>query len=240
MSAMTPRTTGLAMLATATLLAVSGCSSETPAPGAEGSPSSTGSTSSSGTGDSTGSDPTSTEPTVDPNDGYGLDLPAGVGLTALGSTLQVGDTAKVAWQPEKKKVGVLALTVTRMRRGTIKDFAGFTLDDATKQSTPYYVDAKVKNLGKTDLGGTPVPLYMIDGNDTLVEASSFQSSFKPCAAQPLPRKFKPGRATEVCLVYIAADHGALAGVSFRPVQKYAPIEWHGKVVKPKPAKKGKN
>jgi hypothetical protein len=188
-------------------------------------------------GSSSGTSPTFTM-TVDPNEAYGLDLPEGVQLTRLGSELKVGQTARVAWQPDKKTVGVIAVTVTRLRRGTLKDFAGFTLDDRTRQSTPYYVDARVRNIGKSDLGGVPTPLYLVDGHDVLVGASTFQSTFKPCAAKPLPDKFKTGASAKVCMVFIAANHGTLKAVSFRPTQDYAPIDWTGTVVKPtkKPTK----
>jgi len=176
---------------------------------------------------------TSKSAPADPNEAYRLKLPAGVKLTALGTDLKVGQTAKVAWQPNTKTVGVVAIKVTRMRQGTIKDFAGFTLDDRTKTSTPYYVDAKVKNIGKSDLSGIAVPLYMVDGQDTLVQASSFQSTFRPCAAKPFPKKFGPGKSAEVCMVYVAANHGELKAVSFRPTQEYLPIQWTGIVATPK-------
>jgi hypothetical protein len=180
------------------------------------------------------STPTSKSSAANPNEAYGLDVPAGIKLTALGTDLDVGQTAKVAWQPKKSMVGVVSITVTRLRQGSIKDFAGFTLDDRTKISTPYYVDAKVKNLGKTDLGGLAVPLYMVDGKDTLVQASSFQSSFRPCAAKPFPKSFGPGKSATVCLVYVAANHGQLKAVSFRPTQEYLPIQWTGIIATPKP------
>jgi hypothetical protein len=192
-----------------------------------------------GSSDTPSSTPTSKSASADPNKAYGLDVPAGIKLTALGTDLQVGQTAKVAWQPKNSMVGVVSITVTRLRQGSIKDFAGFTLDDRTRISTPYYVDAKVKNLGKTDLGGLAVPLYMVDGKDTLVQASSFQSTFRPCAAKPFPKKFAPGKSAEVCMVYVAANHGQLKAVSFRPTQEYLPIQWTGIVATPKatPTKK---
>jgi hypothetical protein len=216
------RLAGVVVLAAATGLALTGCGGDK---SADSDPTSTGSSS----GSSPGS-PTYTE-TVDPNEAYGLNLPTGVQLTPLGSDLKVGQTARVAWQPDKKTVGVLAVKVTKLRQGTLKDFAGFTLDDRTKQSTPYYVDAKVRNIGISDLSGVPTPLYLVDGHDVLVAASTFQSTFKPCAAQPLPEKFKEGATTRVCLVFIAANHGTLKAVSFRPTQDYAPIDWTGSVVK---------
>jgi len=179
---------------------------------------------------------TSAEPTksrsADPNLAYGLDLPAGVRLTPLGSKLKVGETARIAWEPEKNTVGVLALTVTKLRQGSIEDFGDFILDDKAEQSTPYYVDVEVENIGKSDLGRMDTPLYLVNGKDVLVRASRLQGRFAPCAAKPLPRKFKPEASTEVCLVFLVANHGTLRSVSFRPRQEYEPISWTGAVAKP--------
>ncbi len=179
---------------------------------------------------------TSAEPltsgSVDPNLAYGLDLPAGVHLTRLGSRLKLGETARVAWEPDKNTVGVLAVTVTRLRQGSVEDLDDFILDEAAKQSTPYYVDAEVENIGKTDLGGAATPLYLVNGKDVLVRASKLQGTFAPCAARPLPRQFKPEASAEVCLVYLVANHGTLRSVSFRPKQEYEPISWTGTVAKP--------
>ena len=115
----------------------------------------------------------------------------------------------------------------------MEDFDDFILDEEAKQSTPYYVDAEVENIGKSDLGRawTP-PLYLVNGKDVLVRASRLQGRFAPCAAKPLPRKFKPEASTEVCLVFLVANHGTLRSVSFRPRPEYEPISWTGTVAKP--------
>ena len=168
---------------------------------------------------------------ANPNLAYGLDLPAGVHLTRLGSRLKVGETARIAWEPDKTTVGVLAVTVTKLRRGSIEDFDDFILDEKAQQSTPYYVDVEVENIGKSDLGGAATPLYLVNGDDVLVRASKLQGPFAPCAAKPLPRKFKPEASTEVCLLYLVANHGTLRSVSFRPKQEYEPISWTGTVTK---------
>jgi hypothetical protein len=173
--------------------------------------------------------PTSADSATPASEAYGLDLPRGIKLTELGTDLKLGQTARVAWELKEGTAGLAAISVTRLRKGALKDLAGFTLDDRTRKSTPYYVDARVKNIGTVGLGGVATPLYLVDGNDVLVEASSFQSTFAPCAAKPLPEKFPPGAAAKVCLVYIAAERGTLRAVSFRPEQAYAPIEWTGEL-----------
>ncbi|CUR54271.1 conserved exported hypothetical protein [metagenome] len=217
----------VAIVLTVLSVGLAGCGGDDPAdPVGAGSSGSSGSTATSG-------DDSSSSPDVDPNLAYGLKVPPGVKLTELGSDLSLGDTARVAWQVEPSKVGVVALTVTKLRRGSVKDFSGFVLDEATQQSTPFYVDATVRNLGRSDLSGVKTPLLLLDGNDVLVRQSTFQSTFTPCAAEPLPEKFKPGRATKVCLVFIAADHGSLAGVTFRPDSSFDPIQWTGELTAPK-------
>jgi hypothetical protein len=170
---------------------------------------------------------------------YGVEVPAGVELTAPGSTLAIGDSATIAWAPKQDVVGALRIKVTKVRQGAIKDFAGFTIDADTRASAPYYVDATVQNVGPTDLSGFPVPLYLVDATDLLIGANSFESTFAPCAAKPLPDGFKTDKTAKVCLVYLAPDHGTFDAVSFRPSEEFNPITWTGTVVKPtaKPTKK---
>ncbi|MGD9962188.1 hypothetical protein [Nocardioides sp.] len=237
-SSVARRALGAVSLLAASALVLGACGGGDGADPGAGNTSGAGTTGGSATsGDGSSQDTTASE---DANAAYGLDLPRGTKLTPLGSDLALGDTARVGWQVDKNKVGVAAITVTKLRRGSVKDFSGFVLDEATQQSTPYYVDATVRNLGRTDLSGVKTPLFMVDGNNVLVGQSTFRSTFTPCAAKPLPEKFKPGRATKVCLVYIAADHGTLAAVSFRPDQAYDPIQWTGELTKAPVDKPKKN
>ncbi|MCW2794091.1 MAG: hypothetical protein JWO76_3189 [Nocardioides sp.] len=202
-------------VAVAGVLAVSGCSGsvDDPAAGPSGSPSS-------------GSASASASP-------Y-LPVPDGVELTAQGSELGVGDDAVVAYEPRQKLVGVLDITVTRLEKTTFKkSFDGWQLDDATRKTNPYFVHATIKNVGNTDLGGRGVPLYIVDGANTLIESSRFASTFEPCPSQAFPKKFKGGDKTKVCLVYLSPDHGDLTAVSFRPSQEFDPITWTGELETPK-------
>ena len=170
-----------------------------------------------------------------------LPVPAGVELTPQGSLLEVGDKATVAYEPRQKKVGVLDLTVTGLQQTTFaKSFQGWKLDARTKKSTPYFVDVAVKNLGRLDLGGRAVPLYLLDDQNTLVEASTFAGDFKPCPSVSLPTKFKKGDKTSACLVYLAPQGRTMAGVSFRPSQSFDAITWTGDVKgAPQPGRLGK-
>ncbi|WP_395692874.1 hypothetical protein [Nocardioides sp.] len=174
-----------------------------------------------------------------------LPVPDGVELTEQGSQLSVGDHAVVAYHPRQDQVGVLDLQVTELQKASVKDLSAWQLSPEQKASTPYYVRATVKNVGDTDLGGRPVPLYVVNEKNVLLEATPFASSFEPCPSTPLPDKFPTGASTKACLVYLAPDHGQLTAVSFRPDESFNPITWTGDVVPyeapkpPKPSKSGK-
>jgi hypothetical protein len=174
-----------------------------------------------------------------------LPVPSGVQLTPPGSQLAVGDHAVVAYRPRQNEVGALDIQVTDLEKTTIKDFSAWQLSAEQKKSNPYYVRAVIKNVGDTDLGGRPVPLYVVNDQNVLLESTPFASSFEPCPSTPFPDKFGPGDRTRACLVYLAPNHGDLVAVSFRPEETFNPITWTGDVVryqppKPeKPAKKGK-
>lgn len=214
----------LVLLATAGLLA--GCSDDDKGPdvGESGSPSASGSVSASGS-ESAGSS---------------LPVPEGVELSPEGSQLEVGDTATVAYELRQGEVGVLDIRVSRLEKTSFKkSFVGWDLDEGQKKANPYFVRATITNRGDTDLGGKKVPLYIVDGTNTLVEATTFASSFTPCEPGSFPKKFKPGRKMKVCLVFLAPKKGDLTAVSFRPTQDYDPITWTGDLEKPKPPKPDK-
>jgi hypothetical protein len=164
----------------------------------------------------------------------------GVELTAQGSELAVGDTATVAYEPRQGLVGVLDIKVTRLEKTTFKkSFVGWDLDAQTKKKNPYFVRATVTNRGATQLGGRPVPLYIVDGENALLEATPFASDFPPCSPRSFPEKYGPGKTVKVCMVYLAPDRGDLMAVSFRPTQDFDPITWTGELKAPKPPKKDK-
>lgn len=172
-----------------------------------------------------------------------LPVPAGVELSPQGSRFQVGQTATVAYEVKQGVVGVLEITVDRLEKTSIKkSFTGWDLDQGQRKSNPYFVRATVTNVGETDLGGRRAPLYVVDGDNTLLESTSFASDFTACEPGAFPKKFPNGKKTKVCLVYLAPQKGDLTAVSFRPTQEFDPITWTGelqKPKKPKPPKPGK-
>lgn len=185
---------------------------------------------STGTSSSSSSATTTSTPTAAETN-Y-LPVPDGVKLTKPGSELSLGQAATVAYEPRQDTVAALKIKVTRLRKVTFDQFVGWRLDKKVKKTTPYFVDATVTNVGDTDLGGRPVPLYIVDGQNRLIEASIFTAVFHPCAGATLPKKFKNGDTTKACLVYLSPDHGDLTAVSFRPTQEFDPITWTGEVLKP--------
>ena len=204
-------------------LALAGCSSGDEEPEAD--PSGVGGAS------STSSPSATTSPTSD------VEVPEGVALTAQGSDLEFGDTATVEFSPDQKRTSLLDLTVTGARRSSIDDFKGFILDDAYKKNAHYfYVQVTVENVGEENVGGAPVPLRGVNGDNTLLPAVNFTTDFKRCASTPLPDNFKPGAKEKTCLVYLSPDKGSLESLSFRPDQAFDPIEWTGDI---KPAVKEK-
>ncbi len=103
-----------------------------------------------------------------------------------GADLRVGDTATVAWEPRKKVVGALDITVRALQRARIDALSAFRLTPAQRGSSLFYVRGTVRNVGDTDLAGVAIPLYVVDGRDTLIEAQTIGATFKPCPSAPLP------------------------------------------------------
>lgn len=214
----------LLALTTATALALGGCSS--------GGDDSNGQQAGSSPSAPSSATPSST-----------VKVPKGVSLTDEGSKLSFGDSARVLFETTHGRGTVLGLTVKSVRRGTLKDFNGFILDDPYKRKASYYyAQVVVRNVGKSDVGGVPVPLWGVNGSNTLLPAVNFTTRFARCPSRPLPKKFGPGGTLRTCLVYLSPNKGSLVAVSYRPSQAYNPITWTGTIAKPatpkpKPSKK---
>ncbi len=161
-----------------------------------------------------------------------VETPEGVELTAPGTQLRFGDSATVDYKLRRQGT-LLELKVKKASRGSIKDFAGFTLRNAyEKNANYYYVRVSAENVGEDDLGGAAVPLWGISGDNTLLPPVEFTSSFDKCPTEPMPKKFGPGKKHDTCLVFLSPSKGTLEGVSYRPVETFDPIEWRGQVEAP--------
>ncbi len=210
----------LVALATASALALTGCSG--------------GSDGTSGGGTSSGSASSSSSPSPSST----VKVPSGTALTDQGAKLGFGDPARVIFEPAAGRGSVLQLTVRNVRRGRLSDFKGFILDDAYKKKASYfYTTVRVKNLGKGNVGGVPVPLWGVNDANTLLPAVNFTTSFAKCPSKPLPKAFGPGKSVDTCLVYLSPNKGRLDAVSYRPSQEFNPITWTGTVQPAAQAKK---
>ncbi len=190
---------------------------------------------------SSGDDETSAEETPSSTPSVELptgnvDVPEGVELTEAGTTLEFGQPAVVAYEPNTERSSVLSMSVNSVQTGQIRDFAAYQLDARTKRSRPYYVRVTARNVGKGDLSRAAVPLLAVDNRDTLIQPSSFNNTFRKCPSTPLPAGFGPGKAANLCLVYLVPNGGRLTEMSFRPLQAFEPILWKGPI-KPVVAKK---
>ena len=154
-----------------------------------------------------------------------------------GDELSLGESAPLTWDPKENLQGDVDVTVERIDRSTMKDFAAFQLDKVKKASTPYYVHVRVKNTGGTNLAGVELPIFLDNGSDVLFPSARITSSFKPCPSRPLPEKFTEGKKADLCLVYLAAPKTKLEAIAMRPTEQTEPITWTGKITKPGAAKK---
>lgn len=179
-------------------------------------------------------------PTASPSPTTTVSIPPDVSLTEPGSDLSFGDSATVVFEPNQKTGTVLELTVDGVTQGSLDDFARFALNnDYTRNASYYYVDVTVENVGEGDVGDHGIPLWGVDGTNTLLPAVEFTTDFDKCASAPLPKEFGAGESVDTCLVYLAPDHGSLEAVSFRPDQEFDPIEWTGEITTPEPEPKKK-
>ncbi|MFT4084696.1 MAG: hypothetical protein QM638_19125 [Nocardioides sp.] len=150
--------------------------------------------------------------------------------TAPGSALKLGQVATLDWSPSQKLTGRIKIKVTKLERTSYaKTFTGWNIPKSFRKRSPYFIRARVANVGKTDLGGQQTPLYGLSNADELVAAASFGSTFKACTPSSLPKNFGRGKSVSVCLVVLVPNKGRLVGVSYRPTEDVEPITWKGKV-----------
>jgi hypothetical protein len=155
----------------------------------------------------------------------GFEVPAGVTLTEGGTNLAKGKPASVIYQIADKTRSVVTVAVTDVKKGNIKDFKFFSLDDETKQSTPFYVRATVKNAGPAGLGAAPIPLYAHDSDNTISLPNELVGEFRPCPNGTLPKSFLPDAAAKVCLVYLLPKGATLTSIDLKTTDQKDTITW---------------
>ena len=171
-----------------------------------------------------------------PTDSEYLEVPDQVDLTPPGTTLDFGQPATIAWEPRIDLTAILDVTVDRVERTTFKEsFQGWVITDEMEGQTPLFVEATVTNAGEERLGGEEVPLTVVDDTGIHVQPTIAQDeTFKPCPGGPLPKRFKPGAKTQVCLLYLLDPGRAFTSVAFQPVDaEHRPvadaISWTGRL-----------
>lgn len=216
---MTVRRLRLGSVLLAGVLLVSACGADPEVEG-QGSPTPTG------TGTATGSE-TPGESTSGEDDG----------LTEPGTELQLGQPATFEWRPTQRLSGTLEVSVDRIEQTTMEQFSGFKLTRDLRRSTPYFVQVSARNVGEANLGGHDLPLFLDNGSDVLQPSAEVTSAFPPCPSRPLPKNFRQGKRTELCLVFLAPDGSELSSIVLRPTEEFLPITWTGEVTTAKDGKR---
>ncbi len=155
-----------------------------------------------------------------------LDLPAGVTLTKGGTSgLKVGTPATVVYQVGDRAASAVTVTIADVTKGSMEDFRFFSLDEATKKSTPYYVKVAVKNEGPAGLGGSALPIYAFDSTSTNLPPNDIVGTFKPCPNPTLPESFLPGAVADLCLVYLIPEGRTLKAVTLQTGSSADAVTW---------------
>jgi hypothetical protein len=152
-----------------------------------------------------------------------------------GTKLTQNTSAKVLFVRNHKRKGLISLAIDSVRTGSTGDLANFILDRQAKSSKPYYVGVTVINVGGGHVGGAPVPLYGVNGHNTLLPAADLMGSFKSCQTDRIPRRLARGRAFSTCLMFLSPRHGKLTAVEFQYASGVEPVTWvvHPESAKPK-------
>jgi hypothetical protein len=155
----------------------------------------------------------------------GFDVPAGVTLTPGGTKLTEGHPASVIYKVGDKATSAITVTVTQVAKGDIEDFKFFSLDEASKASSPFYVSVTVKNDGPAGLGGVALPIYAHDSGNTIFPPNELVGTFNPCPQPSLPKSFLPGSTAKLCLVYLVPKGKALQSVDLQTGTSHDAISW---------------
>jgi hypothetical protein len=115
-----------------------------------------------------------------------------------------------------RRGGEASVTVTRVRKGAIKDLSDFVLDRRTRRSTPYYADVRVENTSQTDLAGASVPLWGLDSEGTVLPPAQVRGSFDTCDSTAMPKRFGQGKKATTCLLFLVPRGRELDAVQYRP------------------------
>jgi hypothetical protein len=180
----------------------------------------------------------------DANESAGLPSASIPGIESLpaaaatpGTKLTQNERATVMFVVNDKRKGLISLAIDSVRTGSRGDLANFVLDPKAKSSTPYFVDVTVTNVGGGQIGGAPVPLYGVNGHNTLLPPADLMGSFKDCQADRIPRHLGKARSFSTCLMFLSPRHGELTAVEFQYGSDVQPVTWAVHPQSPKPKKR---
>jgi len=138
-------------------------------------------------------------------------------LTPTGTTLQVGQTAVVAYETKSlsKVTTKLAITIKSVKKGSIDDLKGFDLDAQTKVSQPFYITVSFKNVGGKPM--EPGGIFgLINAQNTTgdeLNRLTLLGGFSKCEGTP-PKKLGAGKAFTQCDLYLAPKGQDVSKVVF--------------------------
>lgn len=155
----------------------------------------------------------------------GFEVPAGVELTPDGTVLELGEPATTVLELADGAASVITTTATKITEGDVDDFEFFSLDAASRASTPYYVRATVTNDGPAGLGGLGAPFVAHDDSDMIVAPNVINGEFEPCEGGTLPEKFLAGETAELCMVFLVPEGRELVSIDVQSETPAMAVRW---------------
>lgn len=151
---------------------------------------------------------------------------AACGSGSKGTPKAPGQTS-LAFGQSKKVSSSLEITVTGVKEVSAKTLSRFPQID--RSDLPYFVYVKVTNIGKTDLGGTQIPLFLQDAHNVLQGYAPVRNPFPLCQSKPLPQHFGPNSTLSTCLIYVLGKGNSAVNVTYRPDATKFGISWSGAI-----------
>ena len=159
---------------------------------------------------------------------------AGGATAAPGTSLKVGASATVPFATTLKsgKDGPsykLSVQVQSMTKGTLADFNGIQLDATEKASTPFYVKAKMTNLGpgkiNTSDNDPGIQIEGVDKTGQTQQSVTFFGDFPKCDEKSAPNPMGVGSSFETCLTFLVP--GGITKVAYTGTESYIdkPVTW---------------
>jgi hypothetical protein len=159
---------------------------------------------------------------------------AGGAAAKPGTKLKVGQTAQVNFTTTLKsgKNGPtyqLGVQVASMDKGTLADFNGIQLDATEKASIPFYVKAKITNLGPgtidTSDNDPGIQIEGVDKTGQTQQSVTFFGDFPKCDEKSAPKSMAKGSSFETCLTFLVP--GGITKVAYTGTESYidSPVTW---------------